>query len=172
MQRTLSIIKPDSFGNGNSGKILAQLEDEGFRILGLRVMRLDRRQAEAFYAVHRERPFFDSLVGFMTSGPCLPLALGREDAVSYLRQVMGATNPAEAERGTIRALYGGSIERNAIHGSDSLENAAIELGFFFSEGDLLGVHDAAQVEMVVTGTRDRGPREADQLGAQGIVGGG
>ena len=138
MERTLTIIKPDSFGNGNSGKIIAHLEGEGFRILGMKVTQLSGEQARAFYEVHRERPFYDSLVEFMTSGPCIPIALEREDAVAHLRRVMGATNPEEAERGTIRALYGGSIERNAIHGSDSPENAAIELAFFFPRAELVG----------------------------------
>ncbi len=138
MQRTLTIIKPDSVADGNAGKILAHLEGEGFRILALEKMHLTRAQARAFYEVHRERPFYDSLVEFMTSGPVIPAALERDEAVSYLREVMGATNPAEAAEGTIRALYGGSIERNAIHGSDSPENAAIELAFFFSRAKLIG----------------------------------
>jgi len=137
MQRTLAIIKPDSYGNGNAGKILAHLEQEGFRILGVKVARLTEGQAGSFYAVHRERPFYSSLVEFMTSGPCMPVALERDDAVAYLRQVMGATNPADAEKGTIRALFGGSIERNAIHGSDSPDNAALELGFFFPSAELI-----------------------------------
>ena len=137
MQRTLAIIKPDSYSNGNAGKILAHLETEGFRILGVKVARLTAGQAGSFYAVHRERPFYSSLVEFMISGPCMPVALEREDAVAYLRQVMGATDPADAEKGTIRALFGGSIERNAIHGSDSPDNAALELGFFFPSAELI-----------------------------------
>ena len=136
MERTLAIIKPDSYGAGNTGKILAHLESEGFRIVGLRLVRLSRAQAGAFYAVHRERPFYESLVEFMTSGPCVPVALERENAVASLREVMGATDPDEAEKGTIRSLYGGSIERNAIHGSDSPENASRELGFFFAGAEL------------------------------------
>jgi nucleoside-diphosphate kinase len=135
-ERTLTIIKPDSVENGNTGKIVAHLEGEGFRILAGRMMRLTTEQARAFYAVHKERPFYNDLVAYMTSGPVWPLALERKDAVAYLRQVMGATNPAEADAGTIRALYGESIERNAIHGSDSPENAAIELAFFFSSAEL------------------------------------
>jgi nucleoside-diphosphate kinase len=137
MQRTLAILKPDSVAAGNSGKILAHLESEGFTIVALRKLRLGRAQAEAFYEVHRERPFYSSLVEFMTSGPIMPLALEREEAVPYLRQVMGATNPDEAAEGTIRKLYASSIESNAIHGSDSPENAREELHFFFSRADLI-----------------------------------
>ena len=136
IQRTLTIIKPDSVEKDNTGKIIAHLENEGFRILAGRMMRLTEAQARAFYAVHKERPFYNDLVTYMTSGPVWPLALEREDAVPYLRQVMGATNPAEADAGTIRALYGESIERNAIHGSDSPENAAIEIAFFFATSNL------------------------------------
>jgi len=135
-QRTLTIIKPDSVEKGNTGKIIAQLENEGFRIVAGRMMHLTEAQARAFYAVHKERPFYNDLVAYMTSGPVWPLALERDDAVSYLRQVMGATNPADADDGTVRALYGESIERNAIHGSDSPENAAIEINFFFSASEL------------------------------------
>lgn len=137
MDTTLAIIKPDSVAAGNGGKILAHLESEGFEIVALRRLRLSEAQARAFYEVHRERPFYDSLVEFMTSGPCVPVALRRADAVPYLRQVMGATNPEEAAGGTIRALYGSSIERNAIHGSDSPENARLELAFFFARADLI-----------------------------------
>ena len=136
MQRTLTIIKPDSVENGNAGKIIAHLENEGFRIIAGRMMHLTEVQARAFYEVHRERPFYNDLVTYMTSGPVWTLALERDDAVTYLRQTMGATNPAEADAGTIRALYGESIERNAIHGSDSPENAAIEINFFFSASEL------------------------------------
>jgi nucleoside-diphosphate kinase len=137
MEQTLAIIKPDSFAAGNAGKILAQLEAEGFRILALERLRLSDAQARAFYAVHRERPFYESLVAFMTEGPIVAVALEREDAVPELRRVMGATNPAEADPGTLRALFGTSIERNAIHGSDSPENAAIELAFFFSRARMI-----------------------------------
>ena len=135
-QRTLTIIKPDSVEKGNTGKIIAHLENEGFTILAGRMIHLTEAQARAFYAVHAERPFYNDLVAYMTSGPVWPLALEREDAVPYLRQVMGATNPADADEGTIRALYGESIERNSIHGSDSPENAAIEVNFFFSASEL------------------------------------
>ncbi len=135
--RTLTIIKPDSVRKGNFGKIISRLESEGFRVLGLKKVTLSRRQAEGFYAVHRERPFFPSLVEYMMSGPVFVAALERENAVPHLRQVMGATDPRKADRGTIRAEFGESIEQNAIHGSDSNENAAVEVSFFFSEWELL-----------------------------------
>lgn len=135
---TLTIIKPDAVRSGNAGRILAHLEAEGFLIRGMRMTRLTREQAQAFYDVHRERPFFDSLVSFMTSGPCIPMALERDDAVSHLRSVIGATDPAEAAEGTVRSLYAESKERNAIHASDSPENAAREVAFFFAEADLAG----------------------------------
>ena len=137
-QKTLTIIKPDAVAAGNAGKILAHLEGEGFRILGLRRLRLTTEQARAFYEVHRERPFYDSLVEFMTGGPVVVAALERDDAVAGLRRVMGATNPEEAEEGTIRKLYASSIEKNAIHGSDSPDNAALELAFFFPRAELIG----------------------------------
>ena len=135
--KTLAIIKPDALGSGKAGKVLAVLEDAGFRILAARIIRLSTAQAEAFYAVHRERPFYRSLVTFMTSGPCLPLALERADAVAHLRAVIGATDPKTAAPGTVRALYAESKERNAIHASDSEENARREVAFFFAESDLL-----------------------------------
>ncbi len=135
-ERTLAIIKPDAFGRGKTGQIISQLEGDGFRIVGGRVVRLDRERAEAFYAVHRGKPFFTSLVDFMTSGPVLALALEREDAVTRLREVIGATDPAEAAPGTVRALHGESKERNAIHASDSPENARLEVAFFFAGTDL------------------------------------
>lgn len=137
METTLAILKPDTVAAGNAGKVLAHLEGEGFKIRGLRVLHLTEAQAEGFYAVHRERPFFRSLVGFMTEGPVVPVALERADAVAHLRRVMGATDVAKAEAGTIRKLYGTSIERNAIHGSDSPENARLELAFFFSTAELV-----------------------------------
>jgi nucleoside-diphosphate kinase len=133
---TLAIIKPDAMASGKTGQVLAHLEAAGFTIRGARVLRLTTAQAEAFYAVHRERPFFRPLVAFMTSGPCLPLALERQDAVAKLREVIGATDPKEAAPGTVRALYAESKERNAIHASDSPENAVRELAFFFPEADL------------------------------------
>jgi len=135
--RTFTIVKPDSVRKGNFGKIISRLEAEGFRILGLKKTSLSRAQAEGFYAVHRERPFFSGLVEYMTSGPVYVAALEREDAVKSLRQVMGATDPAKADAGTIRKEFGESIEQNAIHGSDSDENAKIEIGFFFAESELL-----------------------------------
>jgi nucleoside-diphosphate kinase len=131
--RTLTIIKPDAFGSGKAGLILAHLEAAGFTLVAARIANLGRAQAEEFYAVHRERPFFGSLVDFMTSGPCMPILLRRENAVAELRGVIGATDPAEAEEGTVRALYAESKERNAIHASDSDENAAIEGAFFFPD---------------------------------------
>lgn len=133
---TLAIIKPDAVAAGNSGNVLAHLEREGFKVRAARLVRLSTSQAEAFYAVHKERPFFRSLVTFMTSGPCLPLALERDGAVAHLREVIGATDPAEAKAGTIRKLFAQSKEKNAIHASDSPENAVREIGFFFSEGEL------------------------------------
>ena len=133
---TLAIIKPDAMASGKAGKVLAHLEAAGFTIRAARVARLTTAQAEAFYAVHRERPFFRPLVTFMTSGPCLPLALDRQDAVAKLRDVIGATDPKDAAAGTVRALYAESKERNAIHASDSPENAVREVGFFFPEADL------------------------------------
>ena len=138
MESTLTIIKPDSVAAGNSGKILAHLEEKGFQIRRLEKLHLSEAQARAFYEVHRERPFYDDLVAFMTEGPVIVAALARDNAVTYLREVMGATNPDEAAAGTVRALYGSSIERNAIHGSDSPENAAKEISFFFAQADLIG----------------------------------
>ena len=135
--RTFTIVKPDSVRKGNFGKIISRLEAEGFRILGLKKASLGRSQAEGFYAVHRERPFFPSLVDYMTSGPVYVAALERDNAVTHLRQVMGATDPKKADQGTVRAEFGESIEQNAIHGSDSDENANIEIAFFFSESDLM-----------------------------------
>ncbi|MEN6533527.1 MAG: nucleoside-diphosphate kinase [Bryobacteraceae bacterium] len=137
MQRTLSIIKPDAVAAGQAGEILAAIEKAGFRILGMRMIRLRKEQAEGFYAVHREKPFYGSLVKFMTEGPVIVLALEREDAITKLREVMGATNPANAAEGTIRKRFASSIERNCIHGSDAPETAETELRFFFSTSDLL-----------------------------------
>ena len=127
METTLTIIKPDAVAAGHGGKIIAHLIAAGFTVRGLKMMRMTRDQARAFYEVHKERPFYDSLVDFMTSGPAIPIALERDNAVPYLREVMGATNSNEAAEGTIRNLYGTDIEKNAIHGSDSEENAAIEV---------------------------------------------
>lgn len=139
MNQTLAIIKPDAVASGKVGAVLAHLEEAGFRISALRMARLNPEQARRFYAVHRERPFYESLVSFMTSGPVVPVVLEAEDAVPKLREAIGATDPAEAEEGTIRALYAESKERNAIHASDSPANAEAEIGFFFSESDLLAL---------------------------------
>lgn len=135
--RTFTIVKPDSVRKGNFGRIISRLESEGFKILGLKKTSLSKKQAEGFYAVHRQRPFFRSLVEYMTSGPVYVAALERDNAVAHLRKVMGATDPAKADAGTIRKEFGESIEQNAIHGSDSDENAKIEIGFFFAEAELL-----------------------------------
>ena len=140
--RTLTIVKPDAVAAGNTGAILAAVEEAGFRLAALRLVRLDRREAEGFYAVHRERPFFGSLCEFMSSGPAVAAVLEREDAVASLRQLMGATNPADAAEGTIRARFASSIERNAIHGSDSPENAAVEIAYFFPGVELAGAEGA------------------------------
>lgn len=137
LEQTLTIIKPDAVAAGHVGEIIARLEREGFRILGVKRLHLSETQARKFYEVHKERPFYASLVAFMTSGPVWVMALERHDAVAYLREVMGATDPAKAAPGTIRALFGESIERNAIHGSDSRENAKLELAFFFSTHELM-----------------------------------
>ena len=136
---TLGIVKPDAVASGKAGKIVAHLENAGFVLRAARLVRLTESQAGAFYEVHRGRPFYDELVRFMTSGPCLPIALEREDAVAHLRTVIGATDPAEAAPGTVRKLYAESKGRNAIHASDSQENANREVGFFFSEGELAGL---------------------------------
>jgi nucleoside-diphosphate kinase len=137
MSRTLAIVKPDAVAAGHTGKVIAHLQKEGFRILGMRMTRLSREQAGAFYAVHRERPFYGELVDFMISGAVVPIALERDGAVARLREVIGATDPAEAAEGTIRKLYAESKGRNAIHASDSGENAAVEVAFFFAESELV-----------------------------------
>ena len=137
-KRTLAIIKPDALGGGKAGKIIAHLEGQGFSVRAARVMRLTQMQAEEFYAVHRERPFYRSLVSFMTSGPCMPLLLEKANAVAAYREAIGATDPAEAKAGTVRKLFAESKERNAVHGSDSDENAEREARFFFSDAEVLG----------------------------------
>ena len=134
---TLAIIKPDALGAAKAGKILAHLEQQGFRVRAARVLHMSESEAGAFYAVHRERPFYAPLVRFMTSGPCMPLVLEKPDAVAALRTAIGATDPKEAAEGTVRKLYAESKERNAIHASDSDENAAREARFFFSEAELI-----------------------------------
>lgn len=138
MTHTLAIIKPDAVSAGNAGKVLAHLEAAGFKVRALRMLHLTEQQAREFYAVHKERPFYGPLVRFMTSGPAIPLVLEASDAVPRLREVIGATDPAEAAAGTVRKLYAESKERNAIHASDSAENAMREIGFFFATADVLG----------------------------------
>jgi nucleoside-diphosphate kinase len=133
---TLGIVKPDAVETGKTGAILAHLQKAGFTIRAARLVRLTRSEAAAFYEVHRGRPFYDDLVAFMTSGPCLPVALERQDAVAHMRGVIGATDPAEAAPGTVRKLFAESKGRNAIHASDSPENAEREVAFFFTEAEL------------------------------------
>ena len=137
MERTFAIIKPDAVAKGFTGGILAMIEKAGFRILGLKRIRLTRPQAEAFYAVHSARPFFQGLVAFMTEGPVVVLVLEKENAIADWRTLMGATNPANAAEGTIRKHFAENIERNAFHGSDAPETAAVETPFFFSAAELL-----------------------------------
>ena len=137
-QRTLSIIKPDATRRNLTGAINQRLEEAGLAIVGQRRVRLTGEQARAFYAVHRERAFYDDLCAFMTSGPVVVQVLEGENAVEANRTIMGATNPANADPGTIRAAFGESVEANSVHGSDSPENAAIEIAFFFAETDIVG----------------------------------
>src|SRR5437867_12078827 len=140
---TLAIIKPDAVAARHTGKIIAHLEAEGFHIREAQMVRLTQERAESFYEVHRERPFYRSLVTFMTSGPALALALERDEAVNHLRDIIGATDPAEAKPGTVRKLYAESKERNAIHASDSPATAAREVAFFFPECELRGLAASA-----------------------------
>jgi len=137
IERTLAIIKPDAVKSGHAGEIITTIEQHGFRIVAMKQRRLSRREAEEFYDIHKDRPFFPGLVTFMTEGPVVVLALEREDAVARWREVMGATNPAHAAQGTIRKRFAENIERNSVHGSDAPETAANELPFFFSPGELL-----------------------------------
>ena len=137
MDRTFGIIKPDAVAAGKTGAILALVEEHGFRIAGLKKVRLSHAQAEAFYAVHREKGFFSGLIKFMTEGPVVVMALERENAIAKWREVMGATNPANAAEGTIRKRFAENIERNAVHGSDAPETAAVEIPFFFSTAELI-----------------------------------
>ncbi|MCL4848419.1 MAG: nucleoside-diphosphate kinase [Acidobacteria bacterium] len=137
MERTLAIIKPDAVGRRLSGKILDRIEAAGFTVRALRLVRLSKAEAEGFYAVHRERPFFGSLTDFMSSGPAVVLALEAPDAIRKWRDLMGATDPAKAADGTLRREFGASIEHNATHGSDAPETAAFELGYFFAGVDLV-----------------------------------
>jgi len=137
MERTLAIIKPDAVAAGNAGKIIDRIIQEGFHIRAMRLTQLTRKEAEGFYDVHRGRPFFEELTEFMSSAPCIPLALERADAVAHWRAVIGATNPADAEDGTIRKQYAESMGKNAVHGSDSVENGKLESNYFFSEAELV-----------------------------------
>lgn len=137
VERTLSIIKPDAVAAGQAGEILAMIQQAGFKILAMRMMRLTEAQAREFYAVHRARPFFGGLVKFMTEGPIVVMALERENAIKELREVMGATNPANAAEGTVRKRFATDIERNCIHGSDAPETAEQELRFFFTSADIV-----------------------------------
>jgi len=136
-QRTLSIIKPDAMNSKLSGSIISFIEEKGFKILAQKKITLTRNQAEAFYAIHKERPFFGELVDFMISGPVLVQVLEADNAVTFYREIMGSTNPEEADSNTIRKLFGKNIQCNAVHGSDSEENAIIEASFFFSQLELL-----------------------------------
>jgi nucleoside-diphosphate kinase len=138
IERTLTIIKPDSTSARHIGDIIADIERAGFRILGMKMVRLTRAQAEAFYAVHRERPFYGELVAFMTEGPVVPMALERDNAIAALRELMGATDSKKAAPGAIRNKFGTDIERNAIHGSDAPATAAAEVAFFFNQMELNG----------------------------------
>ena len=131
MEHTCAIIKPDAVSAGHTGAILQRIEEAGFGVIGMRLVRLTKTEAEGFYAVHRERPFFDSLTTFMSSGPAVVLALEASDAIARWRALMGATDPAQADEGTLRRQFGNAIERNATHGSDAPETAAFELGYFF-----------------------------------------
>lgn len=137
MQRTFSIIKPDALRKGHAGAILADLAKAGFRIVAIKKLFIAKQQAEGFYYVHKERPFFTSLTTFMSSGPILAMVLEKDNAIADLRRLMGATNPANAEEGTIRKKYAGSIEENAIHGSDAEETAQFEIGYFFAGYELV-----------------------------------
>ncbi len=137
IEQTFAIIKPDAVADGHTGSIIQRIEKEGFRIRGLKRLRLSRQQAEAFYEVHRERPFYTGLVMFMTEGPVVVMVLERENAIQHWRATMGATNPEKADEGTIRKHFAKNIERNAVHGSDAPETAAVEIPFFFSAAELL-----------------------------------
>jgi nucleoside-diphosphate kinase len=137
MERTFAIIKPDAVASNQAGAILAEIQKAGFRIAGMKMKRLSQIEAENFYAVHKERPFYGSLVKFMTEGPVVVLVLEARDAIKKWRDTMGATNPANAAEGTIRKMFATSIERNCVHGSDAPETAAVEIPFFFASSELL-----------------------------------
>ena len=135
-QRTFSIVKPDAVRKGYAGAILAEIEKAGFKIIAIKKLSISKTTAQGFYAVHKERPFFDSLTSFMSSGAIFPMVLEKENAIADLRKLMGATNPANADEGTIRKKFAGSIEENAIHGSDAEDTAAFEIGYFFAGYEL------------------------------------
>jgi nucleoside-diphosphate kinase len=137
MERTFAIIKPNAFIAGNAGKIITRISAEGFKIVGMKKLYLSKREAEGFYYVHKERPFFGELTDFMSSGPCIVMVLEAEGAIKKWRDLMGATNPANAAEGTLRREFGDSLEANATHGSDAPETAAFEMGYFFSGLELL-----------------------------------
>ncbi len=137
IERTLGIVKPDAVASGETGKILDMIESNGFSIIAMKKIKLSKHEAEKFYYVHRERPFFASLTDFMSSGPVVVMVLEKENAIADYRELMGATNPSEAGEGTIRRLFGSNIERNAVHGSDSESSASFEIGFFFSQLELV-----------------------------------
>ena len=138
--KTFAIIKPDAVKNGHSGKIIDRVINSNFKILGLKLMRMTKPQAEGFYEVHSEKPFYAELTEFMSSGKCIVMALQKEDAVNEWRKLIGATNPAEAEDGTIRKDFASSLGENAVHGADSNENASREIGFFFSGTEIISNH--------------------------------
>lgn len=138
MERTLCIIKPDAVKKKVQGHIIQKILDAGFQILGMKMLHLSEAQAKAFYAVHKERPFYKDLVEFMTSGPVITIALQKDNAISDYRKLIGATDPAKADEGTVRKLYASNVQENAVHGSDSVENGKIEVAFFFSEAEIAG----------------------------------
>jgi nucleoside-diphosphate kinase len=135
--KTLAIIKPDAVGNGFTGKIIDRIIEAGFKVQAARLIHLSREKAEGFYAIHKERPFYNDLVDFMTSGPCMPMALEKENAVNSFRSLIGATNPADAEAGTIRKDFAENIQNNAVHGSDSDKNAQKEIAYFYTSNEIL-----------------------------------
>lgn len=137
MERTFAIIKPNAFADGNSGKIISRIYDEGFKVVGLKKLYLSKVEAEGFYYVHKERPFFAELTDFMSSGPCVVMVLEADNAIQKWRDLMGATNPADAAEGTLRHQFGASLGENATHGSDAQDTAAFEIGYFFSGLELL-----------------------------------
>ncbi len=139
MEQTLSIIKPDAVRAKKTGEIISMFENNGFNIIAIKKVFLNQEQARQFYIIHKERPFYNELVDFMTSGPCIVMILEKKDAVLENRRIMGATNPAEADEGSIRKLYGTSIDSNAVHGSDSPENAIIEINFFFNSHEIINI---------------------------------